>query len=109
MDKRIFFGRCNIYLQQIPIDNIGEDFNYDLLKVSENKLLDAFTHHVQMVNQSPHISGSLIDRVYINKTLMEEFSTNVSVENICSTDHDALRTVIEKNLVGFQMISQNPI
>ena len=40
---------------------------------------------------------------------MEEFSTNVSVENICSTDHDALRTVIEKNLVGFQMISQNPI
>ena len=40
---------------------------------------------------------------------MEEFSTNVSVEDICFIDHDALRTVIEKNIVRFQMISQNPI
>lgn len=40
---------------------------------------------------------------------MEEFSTNVSVENICFIDHDALRTVIEKNIVRFQMISQNPM
>ena len=49
-------------------------FSYDLLEVSENKLLDIFTHHVQMVNKQTHISGFLIDHVYIKKTLMKEFS-----------------------------------
>ena len=33
------------------IDIIVGNFNYDLLKVSENKLLDIFTHHIQMVNK----------------------------------------------------------
>ena len=87
------------------IDIIAGDFNYDLLKVSENKLLDIFTHHVQMVNKPTYLPGYLIDHVYINKTLMEEFSTNVSVENIYFSDHDALRVVIEKNTVDFQLIS----
>ena len=40
----------------------------------------------------------------INKPLMEVFSTNVSIENIYFSEHDALRIVIEKNLVDFQMI-----
>ena len=91
------------------INIIAGDFNYDLLKVSENKLLDIskehFTHHVQMVSNATNISGSLIDDVYIKKTLMEEFSTNVSVENIYFSDHDALRIVIERNPVDFQIIS----
>ena len=42
----------------------------------------------------------------LKKTLMEEFSTNVSVENIYFSDHDALcNIVIGKNAVDFQMIS----
>ena len=41
---------------------------------------------------------------HINKLLMEVFSTNVSIENIYFSEHDALRIVIEKNLVDFQMI-----
>ena len=35
-----------------------------------------------MVNKPTDISGSLIDHVYNKKTLIEEFSINVSVENI---------------------------
>ena len=35
---------------------------------------------------------------------MDELPTNVSVENIYFSDHDALRIVIEKNAVGFQII-----
>ena len=46
------------------------DFNYDLVKVSQNKLLD----HVQRVNKPTHIFASLIDHVYIKKTFMEKFS-----------------------------------
>ena len=87
------------------IDIIPRDVNYDLVKVSENKLLDIFTHHAQMVNKPVHISRSLIDHVYNKKTLTKEFSTNVSVENIYFSDHDAFRIVIEKNVVDFQIIS----
>ena len=81
------------------------DFNYDILKVSQNKFLDIFTDHVQMVNKPTHISGSLIYHVYIKKALMEEFFTNVNVENIYFSDHDAARIVIGKNSVDFHINS----
>ena len=85
------------------IDIIAGDLNYDLLKVIENELLDIFTDHVQMVNKTTHISGSLIDHIYIKRTLMEEFCTSATVENIYFSDHDALRIVIKKNAVDFHI------
>ena len=57
-------------------------FSYDLLRAPQNKFLDIFTHHVQIISKPPHISGSLIEHVYIKKDLMEEFFTNIIVENI---------------------------
>ena len=73
-------------LQYFPATNsifiLTGDFNYGLLKVSQNKLLDISTGHVQMVNKPAHISGSLIDHVYIKNALREEFFTNVTVQNI---------------------------
>ena len=71
---------------------IAEDFSYDLLQVSESKVLDIFTDHVQMINKS----GSLIDHICIKKNLMKEFETNGTVENIYFLDHDAVRVIIEK-------------
>ena len=51
------------------------DFNYELSKITENKLLDIFTDHAQIVNKPTNISGSLIYHIYIKKALMEEFIT----------------------------------
>ena len=34
-----------------------------------------------MVNKPTHVSGSLIDHVYIQKSLMEEIFTNAAIEN----------------------------
>ena len=73
------------------INIIAREFNYDLLKVTENKLLDIFTYHVQIVNKRVYISGYMIDHICIKKTLM----------NIYFSDHDTLRIVIEKNAVDF--------
>ena len=56
-----------------------------------------------MVNKPTHISGSLIEHVYIKKALMEKLFTNVTVENIYFLDHDAVRIVIEKNSVVFHI------
>ena len=85
------------------IDIVAEDFNYDLLKESQNKFLDNFIEHVQMVNKPTHISGYLIDHVYIKRGLMKEFITNVTAENIYFSDHNAIRIVIEKNSVDFHI------
>ena len=54
-----------------------------------------------MVNKPTHISESLTDHVYIKKALIEEFFTNVAVENIYFSDHDSVRIVTETNSVDF--------
>ena len=56
-----------------------------------------------MVNKPTRISGSLIDHVYFKKALMENFFTNVAVENIYFSDHDAVRVAIEKNPIDFHI------
>ena len=85
------------------IDIIAVDFYYDLLKVSQNKFLDIFTHHVQMVNKTTHTSGYFIHHAYIKKSLMEEFFASATVENSYFSDYDAVRTVIEKNSGDFHI------
>ena len=42
--------------------------------------------------------------IYIKKNLMEGFFTNATVESIYFSDHDAVRTIIEKNAVHFSTI-----
>ena len=71
--------------------------------MSQNKFLDIFTDHVQMVDKPTHISGSLINHVYMKKAFMEEFLTNVTVENIYFLDYDPVRIAIDKNFVDFHI------
>ena len=54
-----------------------------------------------MVNKPTHISGCFIDHVHIKKVLMAEFFTNLTIENIYFSDHDAARITIEKNYSDF--------
>ena len=63
----------------------------------QNRFLDIFADHVHMVNKPTHISGSLIDHVYIKKTLIETFFTNASLENTYFSDDDVVRFATEKN------------
>ena len=37
------------------IDITAGDFNYDFLKVTENKFLDIFTDHLQIGNKPTHL------------------------------------------------------
>ena len=68
------FSQFMEYLLAVnSIHIIVEDFNYDLLKVSENKILDTFTENVQRINKPTNISGSLTDYGCIKKTLWKNF------------------------------------
>ena len=82
MQMQEFFQIFQDLVETYYIDVKAWDFKYDLLKLSENKLLDIFTDHVHMVNKQTHISGFLTDYVYIKKSLIEESFTNATVENI---------------------------
>ena len=56
-----------------------------------------------MINKPTRISGSLVDHVYIKNSLIEESFTNETVENICFSNHDAVRIIIEKILWIFKL------
>ena len=64
MHMQEFFQMLQYLLATNFMDIIAGDFNYDLLKVSQNKFLDIFTDHAQTVNKRTDISGSLIDRFF---------------------------------------------
>ena len=98
MHMQEFFQMLQYLLVTNSTDIIAGDINYDYLKVSQNNFLYIFTDHVQMANKPAHISRSLIDHVYIKKALMAESFTNVTVENIYFSDHDAARITIEKKI-----------
>ena len=73
MGAQEFFQMFQYFLATISLDIIAGYFNYNLLKVSQNKLLDIFTHHVEMVNKPTHISESLLNHVYIKKLSWNNF------------------------------------
>ena len=82
MHMQEFFQLLQYLLATNSIDIIVGYFNYDLSKMLQNKFLDIFADHVQMVNESKHISRSLIDYAYIKRALIEKIFTDVTVENI---------------------------
>ena len=76
------------------IDIIARDFNYDIL--------DIFTDHAQMVNKSTYVSGSLIED-YIRRALIQTFFTNLTLQHIYFSVHDAVKIVSNKDSVDFQI------
>ena len=75
----------------------------------ENKLLDVFKNHAQIVDNPWNTSGSLIFHIYIKKTLMENLFADATVKNIYFSDHDVVRILIDENAVDFHTIWQNSI
>ena len=47
-----FFQILQYLLANYSIDIIAQDFNYDILKVSENKLLDIFKFQKKLLDMS---------------------------------------------------------
>ena len=56
-----------------------------------------------MANKTTHTSRSFIDCIYTKRPLMEEFITDVIIENIYFPDHVAARIVIGKNPFDFHI------
>ena len=92
------FGRMlESLLVENSVDVIAGGFNYDIPKVSSNKLLKHMIGYIEVVNEPTHVSRSQRDHVYIKSALLEEFITKGIVQNIYVFDHDAVSIVFRKN------------
>ena len=66
------------------------DFNVN--GFSENNYIDEFLSDYELVvNEPTHISGSLIDHVYVRKEVLDVADVSVLVKNVYFSDHDAIK------------------
>ena len=85
------------------VDVIVGNFNYDLSKVSRNKILDHLKDYAQVVNEATHISEISNRSCLYKEYIIKRFSVNVKIQNMYFPDHDAVRTVLTNDKVNFSI------
>ena len=88
---------CRMFLEYLrttnSVDDTEGDFSYDLSKLSSNNLLDLTIEYTQIENEPTQISGTQVDYVYIKRALFEDFHTKTIIQNIYTSDRDAVRII----------------
>ena len=70
---------------------ILRDFNLNAL-TNENYFVTEFlSEYVQVVDEPTHISGSLIDHVYVHNTVTKAFHLRSLVKAVYFSDHEAVK------------------
>ena len=68
------------------------DFNKNYFTAESSFLKEYLEEEYEMIVKEPtHISGSLIDHVYVHKDLKTEFETRTSIHSIYFSDHDVVQ------------------
>ena len=76
---------------------ITGDVNIDAMTSLDNFLSRYLAEYKKMNNQPTHISGSLIDHVYVHKCLINKFNIVTYLRSIYFSDHDAVMMKLIKN------------
>ena len=71
------------------------DVNIDALTNSENFLSQYLIDYERINDKPTHISGSLIDHVYIHESVREKFQFSSDIHSVYFTDHDAVMVKLE--------------
>ena len=72
------------------------DFNIDYLKPDCEFLRNNLNNYEMIVEKATHVSGSLIDQIYIEKSLKDKYNVKSQVKPVYYSDHDAIIV----NIVG---------
>ena len=69
------------------------DFNIDFMKDECEFLRNCLANDYKMVNAGAptHISGSLIDQVYVHALILNNYNIKVRKECVYFSDHDAIK------------------
>jgi len=81
------------FLINESVNIILGDFNVNALS-ENNYFLDYLTDYHQVVTEPTHISGSLIDHIYVHKSLFQIFDIKTIVKNVYFSDHDSIKLKI---------------
>ena len=73
------------------VDIILGDFNINLLGKPVATSSSALTNFIQIVKEPTHLSGSLIDHVYIHQDLLGIVNAEVKNFDVYFSDHDAIQ------------------
>lgn len=91
------------FVENETVDILLGDFNINALS-GENYFLDYLTDYKQVVNKPTHISGSLIDHIYVRNNLFNIFDIQVLVKNVYFSDHEAIKLRLQKKIPEFKSL-----
>ena len=87
-----FYNTLENLLRHYYIDIVLGDFNINAFNGVNINLQGNFPNYTLLVNEPIHISGSLIDLVYVYNKSLQKFSPNkIEVLNIYFSDHDVIK------------------
>ena len=88
-----FFSRLeNLLSDRHIIDIVLGDFNIDILNSTNINLQKVLSNYTLLVHESTHISGSLLDHVYVNNETLQKFSVDkAKIVSIYFSDHDVVK------------------
>lgn len=92
----IFYEVLSYFGQQdSKVDVILGDFSINALLSANKNVLRLLTDLTLIKNSPIHISGSVIDHVYVRKNLVNSTKVVSDIVNVYFSDHDAVRTIFE--------------
>ena len=97
--KTDFLNKIIQLLRQVDLAHvIMGDFNFDIYKDDSKFLRDFLSDYKMIVGSSTHISGSLIDHIYIHNAIYKEININVIMHSVYYSDHEAIKVKISSKV-----------
>ena len=92
LNETLFYSWLAEFVNSHNIDIILGDFNINYFE-ENTRLLHILSNYVQIVSYSTHLSGSLLDHVYILKEFSIETEVTGSIIDVYFSDHDAVKFI----------------
>ena len=86
-----FYDHIAQLVSQENIDILLGDLNINALDSRNDVLGYVLSQYVLLVDEPTHISGGLIDHVYVKKSFLENKTVLSSVRSVFFSDHDAVK------------------
>ena len=77
------------------VDIVLGDFNLNALSEESNYLVEYFRDYIQAVYEPTHISGSLIDHIYVHTDIYHTYDVRTLLKNVYFSDHDAIKLQLQ--------------
>ena len=61
------------------------------------------SNYTQVVKEPTHLSGSLLDHVYVKNSILQEYCVSTSMINLYFSDHDAVQLTISNRNIDFNV------